>query len=325
MRILITGCAGFIGYSISSLLLEKNYTVYGIDNMNSNYDTKLKLSRLKNLKKYKKFIFFKIDISNMVNLKNNFNKNKYTHIIHLAALAGVRNSINYPEKYLKSNIIGFYNIIEQSKNFNVKHFIYASSSSVYGNKSKFPLKENYETDTPESFYAATKKSNEILSYTYSSLYRLKCTGLRFFTVYGPWGRPDMALFKFVKKILNDQEIELYNRGNHFRDFTYIDDITTSIFKLLNKPSKSKTLPYNIFNVCSQKTTNLNNYIKIIENALKKKAKKKLINLQKGDVIKTNGSIKNLYKHINYKPETNLKKGVNKFVIWYKKFYRIDAC
>ncbi len=322
MKILVTGCAGFIGFSISELLLKKKFKIYGIDNLNSSYDKKLKLARLKELKKYKNFYFNKLDISNYNVLKNNFYKNKYTHIIHLAALAGVRNSIEYPEKYLKNNISAFYNIIDLSKSINVDHFIYASSSSVYGDKKNFPLVESFDTDKPQSFYAATKKSNEILSYTYSSIYKLKCTGLRFFTVYGPWGRPDMALFKFVHKIINKQKIELYNYGNHYRDFTYIDDVIYSIFKLLKKPPITKKIPYNIFNVCSQKTVSLKTYIKLIEKSLNMKSTKIMRKLQKGDVIKTNGSVKSLFNYIKYKPTTDIEKGINKFVIWYKKFYRI---
>ena len=319
MRILITGCAGFIGYSLSTYLLKKKIKVFGIDNLNSVYDLKLKKDRLKDLQKNRNFKFFKIDICNIGKLNQNFLINNYTHVINLAAVAGVRKSIKSPNNYLKNNVNGFFNIIETSKNFKIKHFIYASSSSVYGNSKKYPVKENNLTDQPESFYASTKKINEIISYSYSGIYNLPCTGLRFFTVYGPWGRPDMALFKFVNNILNNKKIDLFNYGNHFRDFTYIDDVVECVYRLINKPSKLK-IPNEIFNISNQKSHNLKNYVKMIEKELKIKAKVNPLPLQKGDVKKTYGSVNKLFKFIDYKPKTDIKSGLKNYIKWYKKYY-----
>ena len=226
MKILVTGCAGFIGYHLCLKLLEKNkHKVYGLDNISNYYDVKLKNSRLKNLKEHpNKFYFHKIDIANFNKLKNNFKKNNYDYVIHLAAQAGVRASIQKPSQYVRSNLTGFFNILEISKIFKIKHLVFASTSSVYGSTKKFPLSEDNNTDKPLSFYAATKKSNELMAYSYSNIHKLPCTGLRLFTVYGPYGRPDMSLFKFTKAIFNSNKIDLFNRGDHVRDFTYIDDV-----------------------------------------------------------------------------------------------------
>jgi len=227
-KILITGVAGFIGFNLANyFLIKKKYKIFGLDNINDYYSTKLKKDRIKILKTYNKFKFFKFDLIQKKKLASIF-KNKFDIVIHLAGQAGVRYSINYPEKYLDSNIIGFFNLLETSKNFKVKRFIFASTSSVYGNNIKIPFKEEHTADHPIQFYAATKRSNELIAHSYSSLYGIETIGLRFFTVYGPWGRPDMALFKFVKNILNKEIIEIYNNGNHIRDFTYIDDIVDGI-------------------------------------------------------------------------------------------------
>ena len=263
--------------------------------------------------------FYKINIKNKKILENNFKKNKYNCVINLAAQAGVRYSIQNPSKYLESNIIGFFNILEASKKNNIKHLIYASTSSVYGFSKKFPLSETDNTDKPLSFYAATKKSNEILAYSYSNLYKLPCTGLRLFTAYGPFGRPDMSLFKFSKNIIKSKKIDLYNFGNHIRDFTYIDDIVFSIYKLISKPPKKK-IPYHIFNIGSNNPRNLKFYVHTIEKKLNKKARISLKPLQEGDVFKTHANVNKLIKYIKYKPSISLEKGVSNFIEWFKDYF-----
>ena len=324
MSILVTGCAGFIGFHFCSLFLIKNKKsnklIYGIDNLNTYYDVKLKKTRLSILKKNKKFIFKKLDITDRNKLDYFIKKNSIKVIIHLAAQAGVRYSIKNPKAYLDSNLIGFFNILESSRKNKIKHLIFASTSSVYGYSNTFPLIENQNTDKPMSFYAATKKSNEVMAYSYSNLYKLPCTGLRFFTVYGPYGRPDMALFKFTKSIINKKNVELFNKGKHVRDFTYIDDVTESIFKLLTKPSKHN-IPYNIFNIGNSKPEKLLYFLKEIENNLKIKSKTINKKLQKGDVYKTHANIDKLVKKIKYKPKIELKLGIKQYIEWYKNYYK----
>ncbi len=322
MSILITGAAGFIGYHLSKKILNKNTKVIGIDNINNYYDINLKKNRIKELKKNKKFLFYKIDIYEYKKLNDIVKKNKIKYIIHLAAQAGVRYSIKNPRTYFKSNLEGFFNILEISRHNNIKHLIYASTSSVYGDSKKFPLSEINRTDKPLSFYAATKKSNEVMAHSYSYIYKLPCTGVRFFTVYGPFGRPDMALFKFTKNILNNQPIELYNKGNHFRDFTYIDDIVDGIFSLIKKQSK-KSIPYEIFNIGNGAPKKLLDYLKHIENNLNKISKTKKLPLQVGDIIKTHSNINKLKKYSGYKPKTNIKIGISRFIEWYKDYYRTN--
>ena len=322
MKILITGCAGFIGYHLCNKLLATNkYEVYGIDNLNNYYDIELKKSRIKELKKkFKGFKFKKIDISNRNDISRLFNKEKFTHIINLAAQAGVRFSIENPMPYVESNLIGFFNILDLSRTSKIDHLIFASTSSVYGDSKKFPLKETDNTDRPLSFYAATKKSNEVMAYSYSNIYGLPCTGLRFFTVYGPYGRPDMALYKFTKSIINKNRIELFNKGNHIRDFTYVDDVTESIVKLINKPSKEK-IPFEIYNIGNSKPEKLKLFLSIIEKTLGINAKVKLVKLQQGDVHKTHADTKKILKKINYKPRTKINEGISKFINWYKDYYK----
>ncbi len=317
MKILITGCAGFIGFHLSKYLIKQTkHKIFGIDNLNAYYDVNLKKDRLKILKKNKnRFTFFKINIANKKKINENFLNNSYDIVIHLAAQAGVRHSIQQPDDYLQSNVVGFFNIIEASKKIAIKHFLFASTSSVYGAGKKFPLKEEYNTDKPLSFYAATKKSNEIMAFTYSNIHKLKCTGLRFFTVYGPYGRPDMALYKFAEKINKGKNIELYNYGKHERDFTYIDDVVKSISKLINKPSKDK-IPYNILNVAGSDPQKLTYFLKEIENAIGKKAKIKYRGLQQGDVIKTYASSTKLKRKIGFLPRIKIEKGINFFISWY---------
>ena len=322
MSILITGAGGFIGYHLSKKILNKNTEVIGIDNINNYYDINLKKNRVKELKKNKKFLFYKIDIYEYKKLNDIVKKNKIKYIIHLAAQAGVRYSIKNPRTYFKSNLEGFFNVLEISRHNNIKHLIYASTSSVYGDSKKFPLSEINRTDKPLSFYAATKKSNEVMAHSYSYIYKLPCTGVRFFTVYGPFGRPDMALFKFTKNILNNQPIELYNKGNHFRDFTYIDDIVDGIYSLIKKQSK-KYIPYEIFNIGNGTPKKLLDYLKHIEKKLNKISKTKKLPLQTGDIVKTHSNINKLKKYTGYKPKTNIKIGISRFIEWYKDYYRTN--
>jgi UDP-glucuronate 4-epimerase len=322
-NILITGCSGFIGFSISNFILSKeniNYEIVGIDNINDYYDINLKKNRLNILKKYKNFTFHKLDISNKKKINSIFLKYNINYVIHLAAQAGVRYSISNPKKYFDSNLLGFFNIIECAKEFKIKHFIYASTSSVYGDNNKLPSKEKFNTDKPLSFYAATKKCNEVIAYSYSNMFNLPTTGLRFFTVYGPYGRPDMSLFKFTKNILENKKVELFNNGNHVRDFTFIQDVCISIYKILHKIPNGK-IKYRLINIGSNKPQQLKTFLALIENNLKKNAKIKKLSLQKGDIEKTNASNKQLKKLINYSPKTTIDQGVKSFIEWYKKYFK----
>ena len=321
MKILITGCAGFIGFHLTKLLIENiNVEVFGIDNMNAYYDVDLKKTRLKILKKNKNFKFEKIDITNENKLLSSFNRNSYTHVIHLAAQAGVRYSIENPETYVQNNLVGFFNVLNLSNKFKIKHFLFASTSSVYGSSKKFPLNEDLKTDSPLSFYAATKKSNELMAYSYSNIYKLPCTALRFFTVYGPYGRPDMALFLFTEAILNNKKINLNNSGKHIRDFTYIDDVTNAVQKMIKKPSK-KNIPYEVYNVAGANPKNLKYFLSIIEKNLKKKSKIFNRPLQKGDVYKTYGDNRKLKKRTNFSTKFTIEVGIKKFLEWYRDYYK----
>jgi len=322
MNILITGSAGFIGYHLAVKILKTKANVIGIDNVNKYYDTNIKKDRIKKLKKNKKFLFYKIDLSEYKKINNIVKKNKIKIVIHLAAQAGVRYSIDQPRAYFKSNLEGFFNILEISRQNKIKHLIYASTSSVYGDSKNFPLSEESTTDYPLSFYAATKKSNEVMAHSYSYIYKLPCTGVRFFTVYGPFGRPDMALFKFTKNIINNKSIELYNKGNHLRDFTYVDDIVEGIYLLIKKQSK-KTIPYEIFNIGNGNPNKLLDYLKYIEKNLNKTSKIKNLPLQIGDIIKTHSSISKIKKYTGYKPKTDIETGIGKFIEWYKDYYNIN--
>lgn len=326
MKILVTGAAGFIGMHVSKKLLEnKQNSIIGVDNLNNYYDIKIKLERIRILKKFKKFHFIKADLNNNKKIDNLFKKFKPKIIINLAAQAGVRFSILYPDLYLKSNIDGFHNILKNAVKYKVNHLLFASTSSVYGaNRSKLNNEKDF-TETPLSVYAATKKTNENLAHVYSYLYKIKTTGLRFFTVYGPLGRPDMALFKFVRNILNKKSIEIYNNGNMRRSFTYIDDIAEAINKLVIDKRiyfNSAGVPFNIFNIGNDKSIKLSRFVKIIENSLKLKAKKKFLPIQKGDVKATCADTSKLHKLIGYSPKTSLDYGVKKFIDWYKNYYSI---
>ncbi len=319
MKILVTGCAGFIGFHLCKKLSSDNkHKIFGIDNLNNYYDIDLKINRLNILKKNtKNFIFKKIDLVDQVKLSSLFKKYKFDIVINLAAQAGVRYSINNPRTYLENNVIGFFNIIEVSRIFKIKHFIYASTSSVYGLNKNFPLEENHNTDKPISFYAATKKNNETIAYSYSHIYKLKTTGLRFFTVYGPYGRPDMALYKFTKNILKGKSIDLYNYGRMFRDFTYVDDVIDGICIVINNKINPKNVAQ-IYNIGSNNPTSLKKFVYHLEKHLKLKAKVNLKPLQKGDVIKTHASISKLKK---FKPSTALSTGIINFINWYKDYYK----
>ena len=333
MKIFLTGSSGFIGFHLSKYLLEKGHTICGFDSMNSYYDINLKKSRLKILDKYKKFFFIKGRIENRKKISNSISKFKPKIIIHLAAQAGVRYSIKNPRVYLESNITGTYNIIESAKKINVNHLIIASSSSVYGSNKKIPFKENDKSDTQLSIYASTKKATESIAHSYSNIWKLPITMLRFFTVYGPWGRPDMALFKFTNGIINKKKIDIYNKGKMYRDFTYIDDVVKGITSLLNKPpnlnqlnkykndSLSPIAPFRILNLGNTQKVYLLDFIKVLEKELKVKAKKNYMPLQKGDV-KVTLSDTNLLKQITgYKPRTNYKIGIKRFLSWYKDYYK----
>ncbi len=322
MKILITGAAGFIGYHLTNKLIKTKHKIFGIDNFNNYYSVKLKKDRVKDLINQKgKFIFYKNDICNKEFVNKIFKKNKFDIVINLAAQAGVRYSIKNPESYIKRNIIGYFNILEACRFNKVKHLIYASTSSVYGDSTKFPLSENLNTNKPLQLYAATKLSNELMAHSYSSLFNLRTTGLRFFTVYGPWGRPDMALFLMTKNIILGKKIKLFNYGNHIRDFTYVDDVIDAILKitLSKKKFRSKSEVYNIGN---GKPVHLRKYIKEIELCLGKKAKIENLPLQMGDIVKTHASIKKIQKNFKFKPKFNVKSGVRNFIHWYKSYFKI---
>lgn len=318
MHILITGCAGFIGYHISKKLLkETKFKIYGIDNLNSYYDVKLKKNRLASLKKNKYFKFYCFDLSNYKKTLKNFKYNKYDIVVHLAAQAGVRYSIEKPSNYVKDNLNAFFSVLDSSRLIKVKHFLFASTSSVYGDNKKFPLTEDSNTDHPLSFYAATKKSNEVMAYSYSNIYKLPSSALRFFTVYGSMGRPDMSLYKFVNSILKNQYLNLHNKGNHIRDFTHISDVVEFIKRILKKPPRKK-IPFEIYNIASNQPKHLKLFIRTIENTINKKAKIKYIAFQKGDIYKSHGDISKISKKTSYQPSTKLINGIKDFCEWFKK-------
>ena len=332
MKIFITGSSGFIGFHLSRTLLDKGHSVCGFDSMNNYYDVNLKKARLQILKKYKKFSFTKAKLENKKILSKSISRFKPKVIIHLAAQAGVRYSIENPRIYLNSNIIGTYNIIELAKEIAVKHLIIASSSSVYGANKKFPFKEIDKTETQLSIYAATKKSTESIAHSCSSLWKVPITMLRFFTVYGPWGRPDMAYFKFTKRIINKKKIDIYNQGKMHRDFTYIDDIVEGINSLINKApnlkqsnkikndSLSPVAPFRILNIGNTKKVFLMDFIDTLEKQLKTKAIRNYMPMQKGDVTMTLSDTTLLKKITGYNPRTNYKDGIKKFLKWYLEYY-----
>ncbi len=332
-KILVTGAAGFIGMHVCKALLNKKYEVVGIDNLNDYYDTDLKKSRLKELKKSNFFDFYKIDINHSKKLEKLFKTNNFNKIVHLAAQAGVRYSLINPFSYVESNINGFLNLLEMVKNSEIEHLVYASSSSVYGSNSLKPFNEDHNVDHSLSLYAATKKANELMAHSYSHLFSIPMTGLRFFTVYGPWGRPDMALFIFCNAISNNLPINIYNHGNMQRGFTYIDDVVEGVIKVLEKPATPDSnfkgdnsslatshAPYRIFNIGNSKSENLMDYVFCLEKALDKKAQKNFMEIQPGDVISTHADTSKLQEWVGFKPSTDIETGIKEFVKWYKSYY-----
>ncbi len=352
-KILITGTAGFIGFHLINRLLEEgNFKIVGLDVINDYYDINLKYARLEQhgidaremherdtqtSSKYANYRFLKADLADFDFLVDFMVNEKFDYVVNLAAQAGVRYSIDNPRAYTHSNIDGFLSILEGCRRSNVKHLLYASTSSVYGLNEIMPLTENHITDHPMALYAATKKANELMAHSYSHLFKLPTTGLRFFTVYGPWGRPDMALFLFTDAILNNKEISVFNYGNMIRDFTYVGDIVESISRLITIPAKpdsnwnglspnsaTSSCPYQIFNIGNSSPTKLNNYIEALENSLGKKAKRNLLPMQRGDVPATHANVKKLENYISFKPATSVQNGVYEFVKWYLDYYNIDV-
>ena len=320
-KIIITGCSGFIGFHTCLEYLKKGFYVLGVDNLNKYYDVNIKLERNKILKKYKNFNFKKIDLAKINPKKNYLKKFKPQTVIHLAAQAGVRYSLEAPEEYIKSNIIASFNLLETFKDQNIKHFMIASTSSVYGLNTNFPFKENENTDTPISIYAATKKSVENLCHAYSYNFKIPITSLRFFTVYGPWGRPDMALFKFVKNTLKKKPIDVYNFGNMKRDFTYVKDVSKSLLLLCNKPPKKNENFYRVLNIGNQNIVLLKKFISVIEKVLHLKTKRKYMEMQKGDVKQTLSNTQKLKSIIKFQPKTKIEVGIKNFIGWYKEYFK----
>jgi UDP-glucuronate 4-epimerase len=331
--ILVTGAAGFIGFHLCSRLLKEGYSVTGIDNMNPYYDVKLKDARLARLLSHENFGFVKTDIAGKEDLDKIFEDKKFDVVVNLAAQAGVRYSLKNPHAYIDANIVGFTNILECCRHNGVKHLVFASSSSVYGANTKMPFSVHDNVDHPVSLYAATKKANELMAHSYSHLYGLACTGLRFFTVYGPWGRPDMALFLFTDAILSGRPIKVFNHGNMTRDFTYIDDIIEGVVRIMQKvpepnPEWSGKKPdpgtsyakYRIYNIGNNNPVELNRFVEAIEDALGKKAKKEYLDLQPGDVVSTYADVDDLMKDAGFRPQTPLETGIKKFIDWYLEYY-----
>ncbi|OED38034.1 capsular biosynthesis protein CpsI [Chromatiales bacterium (ex Bugula neritina AB1)] len=334
MKILVTGTAGFIGSSLAHRLIDRGDQVIGIDNINDYYDTSLKLDRLKRLTIREGFIEQRISIEDREAMENCFAEHKPDRVVNLAAQAGVRYSIENPYAYIDANIYGFMNILENCRNHEVEHLVYASTSSVYGAHTNMPFSVHDHVDHPVSLYAATKKSNELMAHTYSHLFNIPTTGLRFFTVYGPWGRPDMALFMFTRKILAGDPIDVFNHGNHRRDFTFIDDIVEGVIRSLDNvaspnprwnsdspDSATSTAPYRVYNIGNSEPVNLMRYIEVLEECLGKKAERNLLPLQLGDVPDTYADVSDLVQDVGYKPETTVEDGIAAFVEWYRSYYQ----
>ncbi len=335
MRILVTGTAGFIGNALTYRLLNKGFEVEGIDNHNDYYSVELKEARLSRISDFKNYKHHRIDLQDSKKIDEIFKKFQPNIVVNLAAQAGVQHSIKNPMDYVNSNIVGFTSILEASKKNNIDHLVYASTSSVYGLNSNLPFSTNHLADHPISFYAASKRANELMAHSYSYLFNMPTTGVRFFTVYGPWGRPDMALFKFVKNILEDKPIEVFNFGKHQRDFTYIEDLINGLEKIIFKIPKldsewdsdkpklsSSSSPWRIYNIGNNSPTKLMDYITAIEKYLGKEAKKEFLPLQVGDVESTHADVSDLVREFNYSPSTNIEEGIKNFIEWYLKFYEI---
>ena len=335
MKVLVTGSAGFIGNNLSLRLLDRGDEVIGIDNLNDYYDVSLKEARLARIISHKNFTEARIDLEDRNAINELFSTHKPERVVNLAAQAGVRYSLENPFAYIDTNIVGFINILEACRHNDVEHLVYASSSSVYGANTNMPFSVHNNVDHPMSLYAATKKSNELMAHTYANLYKIPVTGLRFFTVYGPWGRPDMALFMFTKKILAGEPIDVFNYGNHRRDFTYIDDIVEGVIRTLDKipapnenwsgdhpdPATSKA-PYRLYNIGNNQPVELKHYINVLEDCLGKKAIQNLLPLQPGDVPDTYADVEALIEDVNYKPSTSVEEGIANFVKWYRDFYSV---
>lgn len=335
MRILVTGAAGFIGFHLARRLLARGDKIVGLDNLNNYYDVSLKRSRLALLEGRPNFRFVKLDLSDRPAMERLFGEEKFERVAHLAAQAGVRYSLVNPHAYVEANVVGFMNILEGCRKHGIAHLVYASSSSVYGANAKLPFSVHDNVDHPVSLYAATKKANELMAHTYSHLYNLPTTGLRFFTVYGPWGRPDMALFKFTRAILDGQPIDVYNHGNMQRDFTYIDDIVEGVVRVIDRvptgnpgwdgvkpdPGTSRA-PYKIYNIGNHQPVELLHLIDTLERALGKRAQRRLLPMQPGDVPATFADIDDLTRDTGFRPTTSIEEGVPKFVAWYREYYKV---
>ena len=335
MKVLITGTAGFIGSTLAMRLLERGDEVIGIDNLNDYYDVNLKKARLERVKAYDKFTDVRMNIEDRAAMDEVFKKHQPQRVVNLAAQAGVRYSLINPHAYVDTNIVGFVNILEGCRHHGVEHLVYASSSSVYGANTNYPFSVHNNVDHPVSLYAASKKSNELMAHTYSHLFNLPTTGLRFFTVYGPWGRPDMALFMFTKNILAGKPIDVFNYGDHKRDFTYIEDIVEGVIRTLDNvatpnpdwtgddpDSATSKAPYRLYNIGNNNPCTLLRYIEVLENCLGKKAEKNLLPLQPGDVPYTYADTSDLMNDVGYKPDTSVEDGIAKFVAWYREFYNV---
>jgi UDP-glucuronate 4-epimerase len=333
MKLLLTGAAGFIGFHTAQILLARGDEVIGLDNLNDYYDVTLKQARLAILQKFPNFRFVQLDVADRPNMASLFAQEKFQRVIHLAAQAGVRYSIQNPLAYIDSNVVGFANILEGCRHNKVEHLVYASTSSVYGANTKMPFSVHQNVDHPLSFYAATKKANELMAHTYAHLYQLPVTGLRFFTVYGPWGRPDMALFLFTKNILAGKPIDVFNYGNHRRDFTFVEDIAQGVVRAMDRPAQpnadwnsdapdpgTSKAPYRLYNIGNNQPVELLRYIECIENSLGKKAQKNLLPLQAGDVPDTFADVEDLVREVGYRPATPVEEGVRRFVEWYVGYY-----
>ncbi len=331
--VLVTGAAGFIGFHLCKKLLDSGQDVVGLDCINDYYDVALKYARLDILTSYKNFTFEKIDLADKVNLQALFNRYSINKVVNLAAQAGVRYSIENPDVYVQSNLVGFVNLIECCRHHSIEHLVYASTSSAYGANTKQPFDESQNVDHPMALYAATKRANELIAHSYASLFKLPCTGLRFFTVYGAWGRPDMALFKFAKSILADKPIDIYNHGKMIRDFTYVDDIVEGINRVLQKPAQPDSnwdsnnpdpgtsyAPYRIYNIGNSDPVPLMDYIYALEQALGKKAQYHFMDMQAGDVPSTYADVSRFEADLGYRPRISVQEGVKRFVEWYLNFY-----
>jgi UDP-glucuronate 4-epimerase len=335
-NVLVTGSAGFIGFHLAKKLLENGKAVVGIDTINPYYDPTLKEARLAQLTPFSEYRHVKLDLADRQGIADLFSQNKFDAVVNLAAQAGVRYSLENPHSYVDTNIVGYVNLLEGCRHTGVKHFVFASSSSVYGANTKMPFSVHHNVDHPVSLYAASKKSNELMAHTYSHLFGLPTTGLRFFTVYGPWGRPDMALFLFTKAILEDRPIDVFNHGRMVRDFTYVDDIVEGVYRVIhNRPESNPDwdsddpdpatgkCPYRIYNIGNNQKVDLMRYIEVLEECLGKKAEKNFLPMQPGDVPATYANVDDLVRDVGFKPNTPIEEGIMRFVEWYKEYYKID--